>query len=258
MPLDLPEPRPDRLANSPLTLVVYQIRHEQTPSVAEVRTATEIHGTVRELLPILEESLVPDPSIALTIANSAFVAARGWRLRSVDGAWTTTVMPDALSLETAAYSDWAFFKSQVSLLLTALVETTHPQLQQRIGLRFINKIAHPSIKRASDWTGLINPEFLGPLSHGAIAGFVSGSQFAVEMDLDGEFSAILRYGAVKEREGGGRLIYLIDQDVFVRTARPFDPGAILDVTERLHTAILQLFQAALSTDLYAYLKGDSV
>ena len=43
MPLDLPEPSTDKLARSPLILVVCQVQHEQSLAVQDPRKALAIH-----------------------------------------------------------------------------------------------------------------------------------------------------------------------------------------------------------------------
>jgi uncharacterized protein (TIGR04255 family) len=69
-------------------------------------------------------------------------------------------------------------------------------------------------------------------------------------------SVILRHGAVSDAESPHQLTYLLDQDCYVQRGQPFDVDQILEVVEDLHTLALQIFQQAVTPELYSYLKDS--
>jgi uncharacterized protein (TIGR04255 family) len=130
-----------------------------------------------------------------------------------------------------------------------------PSLEQRIGLRFIDRITHPDVASPQDWIGWIDPAFLGPIAHARVGEGVTTSQQIIQLETGDGRSLILRHGAVRDQEAGNRWMYLIDQDCFVERGRPFDPDQVLEVTESLHTLALQMFQEAITPALYKHLSG---
>lgn len=258
MPLNLPEPMTERLVNAPLSLVVCQVRHESVPKVSEPTTGAIMRDQLKTLYPILEEQLVRELTIAVTAnggSGAPSAELRGWKLRGADRASTVVVMPDSFSLETTRYEDWATFSKSVELVTRAVAMEVRPLLEQRIGIRLINRMTHPEVKSARDWARWIDPAFLGPISHPRLGSAVSGSQQVFSLDVSDGVSMTVRHGVLSEPDSD-RHTYLLDQDCFVNRGRDFDAQQVLDVIEHLHTVALQVFQQAITQDYYAYLRGD--
>src|SRR4051812_43754590 len=108
MPLSLPEPRSDRLARSPLELVVCQVRYARAPRASRLGPARAVQAALGgeskwQLSQIENRTLTvtaPDPTIR---PSTSLEAQTGWRLASAPPAWSATLMPDNLSLETTRY-----------------------------------------------------------------------------------------------------------------------------------------------------------
>jgi uncharacterized protein (TIGR04255 family) len=177
-------------------------------------------------------------------------------MRSEDERWNVVVMPDFFSLETTRYEDWPDFCSRLEALMRAVAGAIEPALEQRVGLRFIDRITHPDVASAKDWGRWIDSSFLGPIAHEKIGAGVTASQQIVQLDAGDGRSLILRHGAARDSEAGGQWTYLIDQDCYVQRGRAFDVDEVLQATETLHTLALQMFQQAITPSLYSYLKGD--
>lgn len=259
MALILPPPSTEQLARSPLSLVVCQLRHERTIAASEPKRAVSVHDAVKESYPVLEEQVGQELTIATSQSGVQTLPGevnRGWRLRSSDQTWTAVIMPDFFSLETTRYTEWADFRARLENLARAVASAIEPSLEQRIGLRFIDRIKHPDVKKPEDWLHWIDHTFLGPIAHEKLGQAVTTSQQILQLETGDGRSIILRHGAVRDVEPSGEMIYLIDQDCFVQRGQPFDVDQILDAVEQLHTLALQVFQQAITPELYRYLKGD--
>jgi uncharacterized protein (TIGR04255 family) len=184
-------------------------------------------------------------------------AANGWQLRSVDGAWTVTLDAEFFSLETSAYTTWTDFRERLDHLVSAVIEAYGPALESRLGLRFVDEIIEPEVTEPGGWRGWIRDELLGPLVHADFAGSVRAVQQHVDFDAGDGYQVRLRHGTgpvVGER----RWVYVIDHDCFRQAGRPFSHGGILAAAEDLHRIALQMFQAAITPELYAHLEPQGV
>jgi uncharacterized protein (TIGR04255 family) len=255
----LPDPLTTKLVRSPLSLVVCQVRHERTVAASEPKRAVSVHDTLKDQYPVLEEQAGQELAITagpLGVQTMPGATQRGWKLRSNDQKWNAVVMPDFFSLETTRYDDWPDFRTRFEVFARAVATAVEPSLEQRIGLRFINRITHPDVMSAHDWARWINLAFLGPIAHDRLGQGVTTSQQILQIDTGDGRSIILRHGAVHDQEASGQMTYLIDEDCSVQRGQPFDVEQVLDATEQLHTLALQLFQEAITPELYRYLEGN--
>jgi uncharacterized protein (TIGR04255 family) len=255
----LPKPLTAKLARSPLSVVVCQVRHERTVAASDPKRAVSIHEAVKSSYPVLEEQSGQELTIAAGPAGVQTVpgaAQRGWKLRSVDQAWNAVIMPEFFSLETTRYNDWPDFRERLEDLAQAVATAVGPSLEQRIGLRYINRITHPDIAGPTDWSGWIDESFLGPIAHKRLGPTVTLSQQVLQLEMSDGRSVTLRHGALRDQEARGAWTYLIDQDCFMQHGRPFAVPDILDAIEQLHTLSLQVFQQTITPSLYTFLKGD--
>jgi uncharacterized protein (TIGR04255 family) len=257
--LTLPAPSTEKLDRSPLSLVVCQVRHERTVTASEPKRAVSVHDALKESYPVLEEQAGQELTIAagqLGVQTLPGAVQRGWKLRSNDQLWNAIVMPDFFSLETTRYADWPDFRGRLEEFARAVSAAVEPSLEQRVGLRFIDRIAHPDVTEPAGWIDWIDRSFLGPIAHEKLGQAVVTSQQILQLDMGNGHSVILRHGAVRDQEASGEMTYLIDQDCFTQRGRPFDVDQMLDAAEQLHTLALQVFQQAITPELYQYLKGE--
>jgi uncharacterized protein (TIGR04255 family) len=259
MALALPAPSTEKLERSPLILVVCQVRHEENNAARDPKRAFQVHEAIKDHYPVLEEQVGQQLTITAGAAGVQAVPGaqqRGWKMRSEDQQWNAVVMPDSFSLETTSYSDWPDFSARFEVLTRAVAAAIEPSLEQRVGLRFIDRITHPDVASARDWARWIDEAFLGPIAHKTVGEAVTSSQQIVQLDAGEGRSMILRHGAIRDADAGGEWAYLFDQDCYVQRGRRFDSSDVLAALESLHTLALQVFQQAITAELYEYLKGE--
>src|SRR3990172_10712758 len=149
MPLNLPEPDVARLAKSPLQLVVFQVRFEDVPSVADPRIALAVHKNLGDRtgrFPLLEPLRGSQVEVKVGIGGSPISAEQsplsGWRFLSQGRDWTVSLLPGSVALETTAYTTWdADFGPLLTQCLDAVNAEVRPVLEQRVGLRYVDLIA---------------------------------------------------------------------------------------------------------------------
>lgn len=257
MALELPEPDRSRLPRSPLELVVFQVRFDRHVAISDGRTATRLQQALAdraEGFDQISEVTAGEINVAVGPAGQAVNEARstGWRF---GGATTAAVlMPDHLALETSAYTTWEDFAPVLAAIVDATAEVVDPALEQRIGLRYVDRITELSLKTPLDWSRYIREELLGPIRHPQLGPHVLSAHQQVVVDLDGEARCGLRHGPL-ENTATNAVDYVLDFDIFRQGGRPFDPDSIKDTAESFHTWALQLFHATVTDELLEYLRG---
>lgn len=261
MPLTaLPEPDRSLLPDSPLDLVVCQIRFEHKPEISQALRALSFHeaiggadGDYAKLDELSGQSVNVDlgggaPSVTRDEAPG------GWQFASADGAWIVSLVPEHVALECKGdYPGWEEFSQRLHALLDALVAQIGPAVERRIGLRYIDLITEMDARRPEDWVDFLAPEIVGLAGHSALGEHVANARHQVLFDLGAGHGCVLNHGFVPQE--GGNLGYLLDYDVFRDGGRAFDPAAVRETLTALHDDALKLFQATTTDALRERFRG---
>ena len=259
-PLALSDPADERLEHSPLKLVVCQVRHDENFAVSDAARAVEIQQQLGDRYPQISSF---DQSEFILTAGPGGANAdtrplqHGWQFKSDDELWAATLQTDYFSLETNAYVSWSDFRKRFEELMTAVIGGYTPKLEQRVGLRYVDEIEHPEAGGPYDWVGLIEAAFLGPLGDPELGPSARAAQQIVEFEGPEHTRVTLRYGCESLPSGKGTF-YRLDHDCSRQRGRSFNGEEILATLDSLHTLALQVFQKAITPDLYRQLKGEAV
>lgn len=260
MPLTLPEPMTDQLGKSPLRLVVCQIRFEEKPAVAEPEAGLSLFeslGGANGPYPSFSE--FRGEQVDITVSPGSSIAAQktqlsGWRLASEDQNWSVILLPSSVSLETRAYTSWTRdFEARVRSIIEAVVDQVRPQIQMRLGLRYVDLITRAEITSPRDWHGWIEESLLGPVMHPQLGAAVLSAQQQVEIDADNGTRCTLRHGTVLDASTS-KPAYLLDWDIHSDAPKVFDQQAILDSLFAFNRLALKLFQVAITPEMLNDLK----
>ena len=260
--LQLTEPSTERLERSPLELVVCQVRHERNLAVGDAKRAPEVYnglGGRGGKYPDFDEAAGAALNITRGPAGVATTTdqQRGWNCRSADGAWTVVLMPDFFALETRAYTDWTDFSARLDELVRMVEAALEPSLEQRLGLRFIDRIKDPAVRSPGGWEGWIDDRLLGPVLHSAFGPAIKAVQQVLQLDGGDDMEVLLRHGCALEGSAEEPVWhYLLDHDCSRSGGRAFSADEIHDGAERLHVLARAVFQAAVTRKLFAHLRGD--
>lgn len=263
MSLNLPVPDKRQLKRSPLVLVVAQIRHEEVVDLSTGRAMLEIHkalGGLSGRYPRSEQATEQATNIQIgpgLLPTTIQTQRKGWRLRSGDGAWTISLMPEFFTLETVAYTSWSDdFRPRMVELINAVSRYLDPATQQRIGLRYVDRIVDPAVQSPQEWEGYIAPEFLGPLLHPHIGSTALATQQQIDIQASDEIRSSIRHGYFVDPTQSNCLTYLLDFDVYRETIRVFDPEDIINTLDTFNYLSLQLFQQVVTARLLDHLGRD--
>lgn len=255
---NLPEPSLERLRHSPLDLVVCQIRHDRDSSAADPKKALKIRDALDGAYPVMDEMSDTELAVAGNAKGVQSVQhgtrTSGWKLQSPDGEWTVVVTPESYALETSRYLDWDDFAERLHHLTDAVADQFDITIQKRLGLRYVDRISAADIERPQEWEPWIHPTLLGPILHPGFGAAVKAMQGTVTFDVEDANQVVLRHGIVKTGDDGWS--YLLDHDCFHDEAVEFAPDTVMRRAEELHTIALQVFQAAITSEMFRLLKGD--
>ncbi len=105
-----------------------------------------------------------------------------WLLTARDEKWTVALGSNSLSLETAAYQNFADFSRRLDQVLNAL-EETYPAIDtfRRVGLRYVNVFTEADFP-GGNWLDKLNPNLMGPMADEQIGDSVvrARQQFVIE------------------------------------------------------------------------------
>jgi uncharacterized protein (TIGR04255 family) len=250
---DLPTPSRKRLRPAPLKYVVCQVRHELRPTT-DPSASFDVHRQLAAEYPIIEPHMVHDVSVNVGPAGvqASGEPKSGFRLRSQDGAWTVALLPEFFALECTGYTRWSEFRQRFSRVVEAVCTSVGPQLEQRIGLRFIDLLAPDGVESPRDWVPRLDESIAGGLTHPLLSNRIVGLQGVLQL-REGAYDVMLRHGVQVE---GSEISYVIDTDCARQGGRILDRARMTEDIEGLHTLALQVFQACLAPDYLKSMETD--
>lgn len=260
MNLRLPEPDGERLPRSPLELVVCQIRFDHRAQVEDSTVALAVHeqlggtdGPYPLLEPIQGQQLVVSGGLGVEPQTEQH-SSRGWRIASESGEWVITLMSDHVGLETTKFTTWEDdFLPRLREMVEATAHHLQPVIEQRLGLRFVDRIEELGLDSIVAWSDYIAPEFLGPIVHPELGPAVSGLGQQLVLRVDEQLRAAIRSGPISDRDDG-RVDYLLDYDIFRQGGRPFSANEVIATAAKLNSCAHQLFQVSITEKLLNFLR----
>jgi uncharacterized protein (TIGR04255 family) len=242
---------------------VCQVRYEEVLAVSDARTILAIHKTLGgrhgqyPKVEPMQESVI-DVSLAPTGLNnfvpSTSTQQSGWRLSSDDGYWVITIMPSYVAMETSKYTTWGDdFKERLGRLIDATSQHISPSAEQRLGLRYVDRIVDPAVKAPGEWRPYIVPELLGPIMHEQLGMALTASQQQIDIDAGNGIRCSLRHGFFSDRTREGALTYLLDFDVYREGICSFNAEDIKATANVFHRLNVQLFQQVVTPAMLDYL-----
>lgn len=146
------------LLRAPLVRVLSQIKFPQILNITKGDTVAPFQEIIRTNYPLSRTELIH--SIQVQPNNQPVIdTSHIWRFEDKERHWRISLAPDFVALETTSYTSRTEFLSRMQAVIDALETTINPQLTQRIGLRYIDRLEGSALNAVDT---LINPQFLGP------------------------------------------------------------------------------------------------
>lgn len=251
-PLSLPEPRNEPLQNSPLRLVVCEVRHQGGARVGEAE-AEKIHQFVKTDFPAVEPALEGTVNITAGsegVATQQTAPRPRWQFRSEDG-WVAVLGQSYFAIETTNYDRWNKFIGHFGTLMRAVADICKPVKEERIGLRFINRIRLDSIITLEHFQSHMTDETLGLLADDKLSSSIIGTQNIVDLQGPDDISLRLQHGCQSE---SNTVSYIVDTDCYKQLSVVFRSNNILREIETFHRLCKQIFEAVITKQLYNTLR----
>ena len=156
-PLAGPPPPEVPLTDPPLVRVIAQVRFPLIASLEKREFIAPFQEAIREFYPVLR----PEEGRSVVLGSQGVVDTRSntlWRFHEARGAWRVTLAPDFLALETTKYTSREDFMERLRLVLEALNEHVDPQVLDRLGVRYIDRVSGENLSALPQ---LVRPEVAG-------------------------------------------------------------------------------------------------
>jgi uncharacterized protein (TIGR04255 family) len=231
------------LDKSPLTEVICQVRFQEILglSQAEVRP---IQKAFADEYPLVEREEGQELSLSPFGLQPTGRTKTTFRFRDVEKAWTVTLGPEMMSLDTTAYLNFKDFASRWIRIIEKVVAELEIPTQDRLGLRYVNQLACPAEPSPENLRQLVRPELVGIVGAEArTSRLLSSLQEARFLQDDG--TCTLRHGLVEEDEGK---TYVLDFDYYDEERKPMDLEAQLRSLVAFNHGVYELFSSAVTEE----------
>ena len=156
-PLTAQPPEEVPLKDAPLIRVIAQVRFPPILSIEKKDFVGSFQEAIREKYPILQ----PEQTQTFVLGPQGVVQPTfqvTWRFIDTAGSWRVSLAPNFMALETTAYSSRRDFLERLEHLLIAFDKSFNPQIIERFGLRYIDRLIGQDLQNISS---LVKPEMAG-------------------------------------------------------------------------------------------------
>jgi uncharacterized protein (TIGR04255 family) len=247
------------LANAPLVRVIVQARFPLIASVERREFIAPFQEAIRKRYPVLrlEQStnLIFGPQGAVQSRSST------WRFHDATDEWRVSLAPDFVAVEALRYSSRKDFLERFSEVLLALRAHVDPQLVDRLGVRYVDRVTGPPLQRLRE---LVRPELMGALGTDLaehIQHSITESVFLLP-GSDGVVrtrwgwvppGATVDAGAISPVDESS---WILDVDAFRDEPRPLEPDQVVADAAMLATRIYSFFRWAVTPSFLATYGGN--
>lgn len=244
-PFSGPTPVEVALRNAPLARVVAQVRFPVILAIDGPGGVRSFQEAIRPTYPVLKEEDVREVTVG-ALGDVKVSKGTLWRFADADDRWRVSLSTNFVALETRAYISRADFISRLSDIIQAAETAFQPQVAERLGLRYVNRVEGTALERLSS---LVRPEMLGVWSS-PIAPLVRLSITETHFSLLDQGNEILmRHGLLPAQMTYDPAVepvqspsWVLDLDGFRATRMSFDAVELSELADRLAEQCYRLFR----------------
>lgn len=191
-------PNREVFASAPLALVAAEIRFTDAARLRQQATLDEVTIALEDRFPFAESLNQTDLNFGST-ASPQVQHRAGLVLQDATSTSSLTLMSNALTYETTAYSEFSDLVDAVTAACRALVEANVRPAIQRIGLRYLDEIRVPDqITDGREWVRWIDHRLLAHLAVGPVDVPVTATQGITTYDLGNRRGLNFQYAALNQ------------------------------------------------------------
>lgn len=261
MPLFGPPPEEVPLSDAPLIRVIAQVRYPLVASVDRQDFIAPFQEAIRRDYPILR----PEQSRSVALGPQGVMDAKMgnvWRfLRAKDG-WRISLAPDFLALETTKYTSRNDFLGRLEQALAALRDHVDPQVIDRLGVRFIDRVVGDNLQ---DLSKLFRPEVAGVMASSLFTQTLHAISENMFMLPDDSGQLLARWGLIPPDvtvdpaavDPINVQSWLLDVDAFKKETLPLDVDTVLSQAKAFAERIYSFFRWAVTDEFLKRYGGES-
>ncbi len=259
-PLIAQPPSEVPLKEAPLIRVLAQVRFPTILSIKESSFVAPFQEAIRVNYPILKHEQAHGLILGLQGVEQTEPITI-WRFANADLNWQVSLAPDFVALDTTSYISRKDFLERLENVLTALDLHIKPQLVERCGLRYIDRVIDQDAK---DIPKLVRHEIAGILATDLgnyVHQTISESLFNLP---EGGGQILARWGLLPANttldpaavEPIAEPSWMLDLDVSISTRRAFSVEALISETQWFAERIYTFFRWAVNDDFLRRFGGQ--
>lgn len=259
-PLVAQPPSEVPLKEAPLIHVLAQVRFSSILSIQKSDFVAPFQEEIRGKYPILQA----EQTRGLILGPQGMEPTEPrvtWRFADVSGSWRVSLAPDFVALETTLYSSRSDFLERLKDVLIALDVHVKPQIVERFGMRYIDRLVDPYTKEILK---LVRPEVAGVIAtefREHVHQTISESLFNLP---GGQDQILARWGILPENttidpaavEPINEPSWILDLDMSLSNQREFDVEALMGEAQRFAERIYTFFRWAVTDDFLRRFGGE--
>lgn len=249
-PLVSPPPKEIPLRNAPLVRVIAQVRFPVIASIEKREFIASFQEVLRDTYPVLRQ----EKTQGVVLGPQGVASTQSevvWRFRDLDEQWRLSLAPEFIALETRSYTSRNDFLQRFQRALDGVVEHIGPKIVDRIGLRYIDRIAGPDLE---DINKLVRPEMVGILATPMALQAEQSVHEAILNVPESDAKLRARWGQVPPNstvdpaaiEPQDTPSWLLDLDMFSTKSQAFDTASLVMHAQAYAERIYTLFRWAVT------------
>ena len=247
------------LPNSPLTVVLMQIRFPAILSVVKKEFVADFQEQIRSSYPFY--NIEYDTVLELNGNEISNESVPNWRFYDSERNWRLSLSTEFVALETRVYKSRVDFLKRVDNIVHVLSQTIQPNFITRIGMRYVDRLHGTLLEGLPRF---IRPEMLS-LNTQQYWKYVGQSQNEAVCQTDAG-TMISRWGSMPENQSHEPILippidspsWFLDIDVFEEYGNPenFDKRKIGSCINNLAKRSYGFFRWAVNDDFLRECGGD--
>ncbi|MDJ0579538.1 TIGR04255 family protein [Crocosphaera sp.] len=261
-PLIDPTPSEVHLTNAPLVRVLGQVRFSQILSVENKEFVAQFQEAIRAKYPNLQQQrnhqFTFDNQRKELIPSQSDVI---WWFTDINNDWRVSLSSNFIALDTVSYISRQDFLERMKEILTAVSEYIKPNLVERIGIRYIDRLTGDNVKNISN---LVIPE-LTNISTSIFKEHILQTYNESLFQLPNTNEKLLaRWGLIPSNstfdpntiEPIDEPSWILDLDMSISENQEFKVEKILDYTKRFSERIYTFFRWSVTDEFLSHFGGE--
>jgi uncharacterized protein (TIGR04255 family) len=246
------------LTNAPLVRVIAQAKFSDVFSVEKREFVAAFQERMRSRYPVVRDERMVEQ---VTFNAEGIVPGKSrtaWRFLDVNDHWRVSLTSNFVALETTVYSSREDFFSRFETIVEALQATVRPEWLERLGVRYIDRVAGDAVGSMSTF---VRPEVAGALGT-RLAQYVQHS-VTETMFKHGDRRIIARWGHLPPGatidpaalEPVNEPSWILDLDMFRDGRVPFTPDGVVADAKSFATQLYGVFRWAVTSEFLRHYGG---